>query len=553
MNGTPEYLDFQEIAPGDIVEGKIVLVSGGDVFVDVGYKTEAVVPLTEFKTEPNEGDKIWVLITSVGITGVRASVKKALYQMRFREIRESFEKGEPVRGKIFAKAEPAKEGGRFKGFIVDLGGGVTGFLPASQTDVRPVRNPDDYLGLESDFAVLSHEGKKIILSRRELLEKEREKARQRFFETVKEGDVLKGKVVKVDSSKATIDLGGVNGLLLVSDAAWKYIKDLSSVLKVGDEVEVKVLEMYPDKGYVRVGKKQLQPDPWENIESRMKVGDVVKGKVVRFRGNNAIVEIEDGVEGIVEPADLSWVKKVKSASDLLKIGEVVEAKILDIDKSKRNLKLGIKQLHPDPWENIEERYPKGSVVRGRVSSVTDFGVFVKIMDGVEGLIRKEDVDWFDKEPNLKKKFSRGQMVEAVVLSVNSSARRLRLGIKQREGNPWENFKDNYPVGTPIEVVVKEIIPKGVVVIIDDKLEGFIPISQLSIKRISEPSEVVSVGDSLKAAVMKVEPKNKRIVLSVRMLEEKESQESVKKYIADEEVPIRVSLGDLLKMKQQEDN
>lgn len=537
-----------------IVEGRVVLVGEKDVFVDCGYKSEVSVPVQEFDTLPNVNDivKIAVIETAQGVLGSRFVAAR---REKIEELNNKFTSGEPVLGKIVKvlyNNQKIKDSNVkiLKGFLVDLGTNLKGFLPASQVELTRINiDPQSYLNKEFLFRVVNKREGQFILSRKSLLQEELENKRKEFFSKVNIGDEVVGIVKKISENYLLLDIDGVTAILSVNDLSWKKITDINSVVNLGDRITVKVLEIQREKGRIKVGRKQIEKDPFEEFMKLHKESEVVQGKVVLVRDKFAIVEIEEGVRGIVFNTDYSWSRKPKSLKNELEVGEVIKAKILSYDTERRLAKLGIKQLTPDPWENIEEKYRKGQVIRGRVNTITENSVFVGIIDGVEGILKREEISWKDEKPNLRKLYSRGQMVEALITKVDKKNRLLLLSVKRLEGNPWERFKDVNPRGSVVTGVVKEIKDDRIVVDLGGGVEGFILSSQVSIERGVNHREKFKVGDTVSAMVTRVVPSEKTIELSIKALEKKQIDEVKKEFVISEPIEVKKgTLADLLKVK-----
>lgn len=545
---------FEVFKGARIVEGKVVLVGERDVFVDCGYKAEVSVPIQEFDAIPNVNDKVKIAVveTDKGLVGSRFVAAR---REKIEELNSKLSSGEPVIGKIVKvlyENQNIKDSNIkvLKGFLVDLGTNLRGFLPASQVELSRISvDPQTYVNKEFLFKVINKREGQFVLSRKALLQEEVNKKKEEFFSNVNVGDEVVGVVKKITDKYILLDIDGVTAYLSVNDLSWKKITDIHSIVNLGDKITVKVLEIQKDKGRVRVGRKQIEKDPFEDFYNEHKEGDVVNGKIISVKDKFAIVELADGVRGIILNTDLSWSRRPKSLRDEFNVGEMVKAKILSYDKEKRLVKLGLKQLLPDPWEDIETRYKRGQIIRGRVNTITDNLVFVGIIEGVEGILRKEEVSWKEENPNLRKLYSKGQMVEALITKVDKKNRLLHLSVKRLEGNPWERFKEMNPKGSVVSGVVKEIKDDRLIVDLGGEVEGFIIASQVSIERGVDHKEKFKVGDTVNAMVVKVVPSEKIVELSIKALEKKQVDEAKKEFVISEPTEIKKgTLADLLKVK-----
>lgn len=541
--------------PNQLVKGKILLVGENEVYIDVGYKTEAIVPLKEFTTPPEEGQEIEIVILGENSMGNLIASKQRADRIRLaRELAEKLKEGGTIEGRVLKtlyKTEKDEKGNEvevLKGFLVDVGAGLKTFVPASHMDIKRVANPMEYIGKIFEFKVINKREGQYVLSRKEVIKEELKKKREEFFSKHQIGDIIKGKVISVDSKKAILDFDGIKGILRASDYSWRTIKDIKEFINVGDEMEVKILMLDKEKGRVLVGKKQLERDPFEEFLKNHKVDDIVKGKVIKVSKSYAIVEIEEGVNGVIFKEDLSWTKRYSSVKEAIKVGEMVEAKIIDVLTDRRLVKLGIKQLLPDPWEKIDEKYKVGMIVRGRVSGIIDKGVFVRFGDGIEAFMRKEDISW-DEDVNPRRQFIRGQMVEVMILKIDKENKRMRVGMKQVTGNPWEIFAKMYPRGKVVEGTIKSVSKDKLVIDVGNNLEAVVYPRDFGVKRIEDPQEVFKVGDPIKAVVKRVIPQEKVIELSIKEYEKKLVDESKKQYVVDDTSKVaKATLADLLKKK-----
>ncbi|MGC8766142.1 MAG: S1 RNA-binding domain-containing protein [Brevinematia bacterium] len=537
------------------IEGVVVLVGEKDVFVDCGFKSEVAVPVLEFESQPKVGDKVSIVVVSNTPNGIIGSRALAARREKIKDLNQKFKDGLPTLGKIVKVLYEvdSTQGSSikiFKGFLVDLGTGLKGFLPASHVEFgKKSIDPQDYLNKEFEFKIIGKREGQFVLSRKELVKEEVSKKKEEFLSKVKVGDEVEGVVKKIAEKYLILDVEGVNAFLSINDFSWKKTQNLAELVNLGDKLLVKVLEINRDKNTLRVGKKQIEKDPFEDFVNSHKIDDIVQGKVILVKDKFAIVELEDGVNGIVLNTDLSWSRKPKSFREEFRVGDIVKGKIIDFNKDNRTIRIGIKQLTPDPWEDINQKYKKGQIVRGRVNTITDNFVFVGIMEGVEGILRKNEVSWKEDEVNLRKLYSKGQMVEALIIKVDEKNRLLHLSVKRLEGNPWERFKELNPKGSIVTGVVKEVRDDRLVIDLGGELEGFIMSSQISLERGVDHKEKFKVGDSITAMVIKVLPSEKVIELSIRALEKKQIEEAKKEFVVKEPTEVKKgTLADLLKVK-----
>jgi small subunit ribosomal protein S1 len=540
------------VQEGEVVNGAVVSIAGDYVTVDIGYKMEGLVPLDEFrdtegKVNVQPGDHVVVYLERMeNEQGVMIlSRNKAEIIKAWDSIAEACERDEVISGVVTKKVKGGLE--------VDIG--VKAFLPGSQIDIRPVRNLDKYLGKKLNFKVIKFNKKRgnIVLSRKALLLKEREKLREETLEQLQEGMVVQGVVKNITDYGAFIDLGGMDGLLHITDMSWGRIKHPSELFQVGDEVTVKVLKYDKEKERVSLGLKQVQENPWDKVPEKYHVGDRVSGKVVSIKDYGAFVELEDGVEGLIHVSEMSWTNKVKHPSKVLEPGTSVECQVLDIDTKNRRISLGLKQLESNPWDLLEQKFPIGSTVEGEVKNVTDFGVFVDIGEGIDGLIHISDLSWSKKVGHPSEMFNKGDKVRAIVLSIDKETEKFSLGIKQLERDPWENIKARYKIGQAIEGKVTKTADFGAFVELEEGLEGLIHISELSTEQVGKVADVVNIGDVVKAEIISIDARERKIGLSVKALLKSEERANIEQYSGNKKSTN--TLGDVLgaKLKLKGDN
>ncbi len=482
---------------GDIVSGTVIAFGKDTVVVDIGYKSEGVIPMYEFigpagEVQVEVGDTVYVLVeakeTDDGL--VLLSKEKADRLKVWDEISAACERDELIAGTITARVKG--------GLSVTIRGGVKAFLPGSQVDLRPVRNLDKLLGQTFDFKVIKFNKKRgnIVLSRRVLLEKERDELKARTLQNLEEGMVVTGVIKNITEYGAFVDLGGIDGLLHITDMSWGRVAHPSEVFQVGDEVTVKVLKYNAETERVSLGLKQTIDDPWNTAAERFPSGMRLSGKVVSLTDYGAFVELQPGIEGLIHVSEMSW-KKPKHPSKVLEIGQEVECVILDVDAANKRISLGLKQLEPDPWTLFTQKYNPGDIIRGKVRSVTDYGVFVGIEDGVDGMVHKSDLSWTQRINNPADVYRKGDEVEAIILSINHDEKKVSLGIKQLYEDPWTRIPGDYPAGTMLEVRVISIADFGVFVELERGVEGLVPLGELSYDRVDDSRKIVTEGQIVK--------------------------------------------------------
>jgi small subunit ribosomal protein S1 len=537
----------REIKEGELVHGVVTHVDEDHVQVDVGFKSEGLIDAWEFMDDDahllvNVGDRVDVLVEEIEDDSGRIvlSKEKADRLKIWDDISKAYEADQPVDGVILSRVKG--------GLAVDIG--VKAFLPGSQVDLRPVRNLEAVIGEKLSFKIIKFNKRRgnIVLSRRALLEKEREKLRETTLETLQEGQIVDGVIKNITDYGAFIDLGGIDGLLHVTDMSWGRVNHPSELFRVGDEIKVKVLRFDPESERVSLGLKQIQPDPWRDAAMRYPIGRRISGKVVSLTDYGAFVELEPGIEGLVHVSEMSWTKRVKHPSKLVNVGDAVEAVVLDVDEHNRKISLGMKQIEPNPWSVIEDKYPVGTRVRGTIRNITNFGVFVGLEEGVDGLVHVSDISWTEQIKHPSEKFQKGDEIEGVVLKIDRENEKFSLGIKQLTPNPWDDIKRKYPVGSEITGEVTSVADFGAFVKLEEGIEGLIYTSELSTEKVENPASVVSAGQSVTALVTKVDPVEQKISLSIRALTNKEERAALKRFAAQEAASQTTTLGDLLKEK-----
>lgn len=533
----------QDFKVGDVVTGSVVEVQSDYVLVDINYKSEGLIDINEFRIvdgvrDVKVGDKIEVLIDRIENENgmIVLSKDKADMLRAWTDITKAAENEEVIEGTVIAKVKG--------GLQVDIG--VKAFLPGSQIDLRPVRNMDIFLGKKYKFKVIKFNKKRgnIVLSRRALLEEERENLKTQTIDSMREGSIVAGLVKNITDYGAFIDLGGMDGLLHITDMSWGRIKHPSEVINVGDEIQVKVLKYDQEKQRVSLGLKQLQQDPWEAVAASYPVGKKVKGKVVSVTEYGAFVELAEGVEGLIHVSEMSWTKRVKHANQIVQPGQELEVQVLDIDNENRKISLGMKQLMSNPWVELKETYPPGTIIEGEVKSVTDFGVFIGIEEGIDGLVHISDFSWTKRVNHPSEMFAKGQKVRAVVLGVDIENERFSLGLKQLENDPWSNIETKYAIGTQHEVKVTKVADFGAFVELESDIEGLIHVSELTTDKITKPEDFAKTGQFLKAEVISIDKDARKIGLSSKLIKLREQKADVDDYVKKATATSKSSFGDV---------
>ncbi|RMG08622.1 MAG: 30S ribosomal protein S1 [Planctomycetota bacterium] len=502
----------QDVKPDKIVRGRVLNIVGDDVIVDVGYKSEGVIPLDHWKDrdEVDIGDSVDVLLEAIEDESglVILSKKKADRQKGWERVIEQHQKGDTVKGKVLRKIKG--------GLLVDIG--VPVFLPASQIDIRRVNDVNEWIDREIECKIIKIDEARmnIVVSRRKLLEEEREQKKKELLEQLHEGAVVKGVVKNLAEFGAFIDLGGIDGLCHITDMSWGRVTHPSEVVKINDEVEVKVLKIDPKTERISLGIKQLTESPWNNIQAKYPVGAKFTGTVVNILSYGAFVKLEEGVEGLVHVSEMSWTKRVNHPSEVVQIGDKVEVVVLDVNPQKQEISLGMKQVEVNPWTLVEDKYPPGKEVTGVVRNLTNYGAFVELEEGIDGLLHVSDLSWTKKVVHPSEMLERGQEVKAVVIAVDQEKKRIALGLKQLEEDPWERLIPNkYATGEIVKGVVTKVTNFGVFVELEDGLEGLLHISELADRKVDNPQQIVTPGDRVHVKVIKVDLDERKIGLSLR--------------------------------------
>ena len=519
LNSVPENIDdiytdsLKHYEVGSILKGKILDIANNGVIIDGGYKSEGIVNLNEFDTteEIKLGDEIEVLLETIeDDTGIiRLSKRKADRIRGWQKVITQHKEGDVVTGEVLRKIKG--------GLIVDLG--VPIFLPASQIDVKPPGEIAEYIGKKVTCKILKidHERQNIVVSRRKLIEEERSEKRQAILSEIEVDEIRKGTVKNIADFGVFVDLGGLDGLLHITDMSWGRVSHPSEMLAIGDEIEVKVMEVDKEQERISLGLKQKTENPWLNVDEKYPVGSKIKGEVVNIMNYGAFVKLETGVEGLIHISEMSWTRRINHPSEVVAIGDIVEVIVLKVDKENTEISLSMKQTEVNPWAIIEEKYPKDSIITGRVRNLTNYGAFIEIEEGVDGLLHISDMSWSKKVNHPSEIVKKGEKIETVVLSVDKEKKRVALGLKQLTDDPWEKeIPDKFKLGDVIKGKISKLTNFGAFVDIGDGLEGLLHISELSTnKRISNPSEVVSIGDEIDAKIIRIEPEARKIGLGLK--------------------------------------
>ncbi|MFB3926365.1 MAG: 30S ribosomal protein S1 [Syntrophales bacterium] len=534
---------LQDVPLGEVVTGRVVQINNDVIMVDVGYKTEGQIHADELKDDKGNitvsvGDMIEVLVDRKDEEyNLILSRDKAAKMRMWNEVKAACESNGTIKGTIVERVKG--------GFSVDIG--IMAFLPGSQVDIKPVKDLNSFIGKVLDFNVLSYDRKRnnVVLSRRAILEKEREAERKILLETIEEGKIVKGIIKNITDYGIFIDLGGIDGLLHITDISWGKISRPSENFSKGDSIKVKVLSFDREKGRISLGLKQLRDNPWDVITQRYQVGSIVEGKVVSIMDYGAFVELEEGVEGLVHISEMFWTsKKFRHPSKILSVGETIKVMILDINLENKRISLGLKQTVSNPWMALKEKYPPGSIVKGTIRNIADFGIFVGVEEGIDGLVHVSDISWKQRIKHPSEFYKKGQEIEAIVLNVDVENEKFSLGIKQLEKNPWEEMASKYGPGSIISGKITNVTDFGIFVEIEEGVEGLVHISELGHKKIKTPSELFSIGDTVSAVIKNVDLKSKKIRLSIKDFESSANESSATQYINNQE-KIGSNLGKVL--------
>jgi small subunit ribosomal protein S1 len=523
---------LQNVQLGEIVTGKVVQINNDVIMVDVGWKTEGYIPARELKGDNgdiivNVGDDIEVLVDKRDSDGnLVLSRDKAAKIKVWDDVKNAYEQNISIKGMVLQRVKG--------GLSVDIG--VMAFLPGSQIDIRPIRDLDKYVGQGMMFHVLKYDRKRsnVVLSRKTILEKERESIRKKTLEDMEEGNVVEGIIKNITDYGLFIDLGGIDGLLHVTDISWGRITRPSESFSKGDKIQVKVLSFDREKERVSLGIKQLTENPWEKISDKYPVNSVTEGKIVNLTDYGVFVELEPGVEGLVHVSEMFWTREIKHPSKVMSVGETINVMVLDVNPETKRISLGFKQTTTNPWETLKQKYPEGTVVRGVIRNITNFGFFVGVEDGIDGLVHISDISWKHTIKHPSELYKKGQEIEAMVLNVDVENEKFSLGIKQVEKNPWDELSSKYIPGSIIKGKVTNVTDFGIFVEIEEGIEGLVHISELSQKRVKSCSELYAVGDIVSAVVKSIDVKSKKIRLSIKDYESANDGYSVNQYINNKE-------------------
>ena len=535
---------LKSIKEGEVVAGEIVQVDKEYVLVDIGYKSEGQIPIREFIDDEGNlaasvGDKIEVLLErredDEGV--IRLSKEKAAKIKVWDTIREIYENDGTVTGTILSRVKG--------GLSVDIG--LQAFLPGSQVDLRPIRDMDSLVGMEHEFKIVKYNKRRgnIVLSRRAILEAERVALKEKTLEIIEEGTVLRGIVKNITDYGLFIDLGGIDGLVHITDMSWGRVGHPSEMQKAGDEIEVKVLSFDKERERVSLGIKQLVPDPWSQVEKEYPIGARITGRVVSLTDYGAFIEVEQGVEGLIHVSEMSWTRKVRHPSQLLSIGDMIEAIVLNMDISRKRISLGMKQVAPNPWDVIEEKYPVGTTIEGKIKNITDFGAFIGIDEGIDGLVHISDISWTKRIRHPSEIYKKGQEVRAVVLNIDRNNERFSLGIKQLAPDPWDEIPVKFKPGTRVTGTVTNVTDFGLFLELEEGIEGLVHVSEISSDKKGNPLSRFQIDDVIQAKVINVSREEKKIGLSIRKLDETSEKDILRSYLNTNQEATS-NLGELLR-------
>jgi small subunit ribosomal protein S1 len=540
---------FKRFAEGEVVTGRIISVDKDHVLVDIGYKSEGQIRIHEFKDEKGNinaqiGDKVEVMVEWWDDEEERVvlSKEKAQNVKVWEEIKKSYDDEGIIEGVITSRVKG--------GFSVDIG--VQAFLPGSQADLRPIRNLDDLVGKKYTFKILKYNRKRsnIVLSRRAILEEEREQKRTATLAIIEEGKILDGVVKNITEYGVFVDLGGVDGLLHITDISWGRVKHPSELFSIGDQIKVKILNFDIEKERVSLGMKQLTPDPWTLAATKYPVGSRVNGKVVSLTDYGAFVELEEGIEGLIHVSEMSWTRKIRHPSKVVSVGEQVDAIVLDIKPDNRRISLGMKQVAPNPWDMVSEKYPIGTTIEGKIKNITDFGLFVGIDEGIDGLVHISDISWTKRIKHPSEIYKKGDLVQAIVLDIDKDNERFSLGVKQLQSDPWDTVSERYEVGKEITGTITNLTDFGIFVELEEGIEGLVHVSEISKEKIKTPVGKFNVGDVITAKVMNINTEERRIGLSIKRLEMDDEQGMLSDYVNNMR-PATSTFGEILRENLQE--
>jgi len=538
---------LRQIQEGELITGEIIKIDEDYVLVDIGYKSEGVIPIEEFKDSDGNitakaGDKVDVVLErkedDEGL--VILSMEKAKKIKVWDHIRDVYNNDGTIEGKVIFRVKG--------GLSIDMG--LPAFLPGSQIDLHPIRDLDSLVGQVMEFKILKYNKRRnnIIVSRRAILEAERIKEKAKTLSLIKEGSTVKGQVKNITDYGLFVDLGGIDGLLHITDMSWGRVAHPSSMYKIGDEITIKIISFDKEKERVSLGLKQLKPDPWIEAPNKFPVGAKVMGQVVNLTDYGAFIEIEEGVEALIHISEMSWTKKARHPSQIVSIGDTVEAVVLNLDTENKRVSLGMKQIKPNPWDIIDEKYPVGTIIEGRIKNITDFGLFIGIDEEIDGLVHISDISWTKKIKHPSELYKKGDEVQAKVLSIDKDNGRFSLGIKQLNKNPWEEIPEKYKVGIKVTGKVTNITDFGIFLELEEGIEGLIHSSEITKSKSKSPLGKFQIDDVIQALVVNVSKEEKKIALSIKRLQEKEFKEIYDHYRDGMKKEVTSNFGILIKEK-----
>jgi small subunit ribosomal protein S1 len=540
---------LKKFEEGQVVTGTVISVARDMVLVDVGYKSEGQIPIQEFIDEQGNVDvkindefEVMIEVWDEEEETVLLSHEKAKKVKVWDAIKEIYDADETIEGVITSRVKG--------GFSVDIG--LLAFLPGSQADLRPIRNMDEMVNQTYTFKILKYNKKRnnIVLSRRVLLEAERDKLRSTTLESIEDGNVMEGIVKNITEYGVFVDLGGVDGLLHITDISWGRVKHPSELFNVGDTINVKILSFDLEKERVSLGMKQLTPDPWTTAGEKYAVGSKINGKVVSLTDYGAFIELEEGVEGLIHVSEMSWTRKIRHPSQMVTVGEIIEAVVLDLKPDNRRISLGIKQTVENPWEVISQKYPVGTIIEGKIKNITEFGLFIGIDDDIDGLVHISDISWTKRIKHPSEVYKKNATIQAVVLDIDKGNERFSLGIKQTQADPWESVSTRYEVGKEISGVITNLTDFGVFVELEEGIEGLIHVSEISKENIKSPKDHYKIGETITAKVMNINSDERRIGLSIKRLEDDDDDKYLEEF-AKKMKPATSSFGEILRNNIQE--
>jgi small subunit ribosomal protein S1 len=540
---------FKRFAEGEVVTGRIISIDKDHVLVDIGYKSEGQIRINEFRDEKGNiradlGDTVEVMVEWWDDDDERVllSKEKAANIKVWEKIKKAYDEEQTIKGVITNRVKG--------GFSVDIG--VQAFLPGSQADLRPIRNLDDLVGNTFDFKILKYNRKRsnIVLSRRAILEHELEAKRATTLASIHEGKETEGIVKNITEYGVFVDLGGVDGLLHITDISWGRVKHPSEIFSIGDTIKVKILNLDLENERVSLGMKQLSEDPWTVASEKYPLGSRVTGKVVSLTDYGAFVELEEGIEGLIHVSEMSWTRKIRHPSKVVSVGEEVDAIVLDIKPESRRISLGMKQVVPNPWDVISEKYPVGTTIEGKIKNITDFGLFIGIDEGIDGLVHISDISWTKRIKHPSEIYKKGDLVQAIVLDIEKENERFSLGVKQLQADPWQSVAERYEVGKEITGTITNLTDFGIFIELEEGIEGLVHVSEISKEKIKTPVGMYNIGDVITARVMNINSEERRIGLSIKRLEMEDEQNLLSEYVNNMR-PATSTFGEILRENLQE--